>query len=272
MDDESRAADEFASDSTFRLFESGFHTSGMFSGAQNLTVTGQTLTNITNYNTAPVVPSDFRMVPLGDIDLKHEIRFNDSTGIVYRRREWSGVRRLYSARVGGKNTTVAMYQGSGAEEITSNFGDYALIETISFNIVISGTGEDCPAGFLFLCPTDDFRTGPFSFCCPECPAYWSLDPLGVERLTTEQATELGFPSLQLKTRIVTRSWDASVYAGLRQLHKAKGFDPDSQDVARYLGDPLYQLSNEIDVPFAHVDDEDLCAEDDDQDFSMDLSW
>ncbi|KAJ6522069.1 hypothetical protein B0H19DRAFT_1386737 [Mycena capillaripes] len=157
-------------------------------------------------------------------------------------------------------------------QITSNFGDYALIETISFNIVISGTGEDCPAGFLFLCPTDDFRTGPFSFCCPECPAYWSLDPLGVERLTTEQATELGFPSLQLKTRIVTRSWDASVYAGLRQLHKAKGFDPDSQDVARYLGDPLYQLSNEIDVPFAHVDDEDLCAEDDDQDFSMDLSW
>ncbi|KAJ7755486.1 hypothetical protein B0H16DRAFT_715739 [Mycena metata] len=39
-----------------------------------------------------------------------------------------------------------------------------------------------------------------------------------------------------------RSWDASVYAGLRKFHRAKGFDPDSQDVARHLGYPLYQVS------------------------------
>ncbi|KAJ6555886.1 hypothetical protein B0H19DRAFT_137412 [Mycena capillaripes] len=120
---------------------------------------------------------------------------------------------------------------------------------------------------------EDFRTGAFSFRWPECPAYWSLDPLGTEHLTAKEVTELGFPSLQLYTTIFARSWDATVYAGLRQFYKAKGFDPDSQDVARYLGEPLYQLSNEIDVPFALVDDEGLCAEEDDEDeFSMDLSW
>ncbi|KAJ6555925.1 hypothetical protein B0H19DRAFT_1262055 [Mycena capillaripes] len=501
MDDESSAADEFTSHSTFRQPESGCYSSGMFSGAHNLTVTGQTLNNITNnsYTTVPFVPSDFRMVPLGDIDLQREISIS-STGVVDHQYKRQGVRRVYSARVGGQNTTVAMYQGPGAEEdwrqdlakymsirhpnlmqirgvanygglhatlfhddlipfedfldlqpshllkvytyahcshdfeaarnylystfgfwliysdctmlirrssgrlcmdlvqvndypiylepfraqtqgmyssnapnteakiiesltleeyhdicyyflghfrftnistpinlnlgavifclsrdrledsveiawlpstpilsswwdtlpgtakqitedgwtrevsdtsislyssihsqswlsqanhifsrlqITSNFDDYALIVTIWFDIVISASKEESPAGFLFLCPTEDFRTGPFSFWWPESPAYWSLDPLGVERLTAEEATELGFPSFQLSREIRTDSWDASVYAGLRQLHKAKGFDPDSQDVARHLGDPLWQLSSEIDVPFAYVDDEDL---------------
>ncbi|KAJ6555868.1 hypothetical protein B0H19DRAFT_1151422 [Mycena capillaripes] len=158
-------------------------------------------------------------------------------------------------------------------QITSNFEDYAVTEYILFQIVISASEEDPPAGFLFLCPTEDIRIGPSSFRWPECPAYWSLDPFGLERLTSEEATELGFPSLRLDTRLGVNSWDASVYDGLRRLHKAKGFDPDSQDVARYLRHPPCQLSNEMDVPFAHVDDEDLCAEEDDEDeFSMDLSW
>ncbi|KAJ6555883.1 hypothetical protein B0H19DRAFT_137375 [Mycena capillaripes] len=518
MDDEYRAAEEFTSNSTFRQPESGCHSSGMFSGAQNLTVSGQTLTNITNYTT-PVVPSDFRTFPLGDIDLQREISVS-STGVVDRHDERQGVRRVYSARLGGQNTTVAIYQGPGAKEeweqdiakymsvrhpnlvqirgaanygglhatlfhddlipfqhfldlqhshfskvytyvhcsqdfeaarnylnstfgfwltyykctmfirrssgqlcmdvvqandyptyletlptrtqrmyslnapyteakiiesltleqyhdicfqflehfrspnisfpitcnlgavifcpsrdrledsveiawlpnatisslwrhtpsgtakqitedgrtrvnssevsdmnislyssihphywlsqandifsrlqITSNFDDYALIYSIHFEVIISATEADPPAGFLFLCSTEDFQIGPSSFRWPECPAYWSLDPLGVERLTAEEANELGFPSFQLCTEAWTKFWDASVYAGLRQFHKAKGFDPDSQDVATHLGQSLYQLYSEVDVPFAHVDDEESCAEDDDEDeFSMDLSW
>ncbi|KAJ7874279.1 hypothetical protein B0H13DRAFT_1633173, partial [Mycena leptocephala] len=86
---------------------------------------------------------------------------------------------------------------------------------------------------------------------PEGPAYWSLDPSGVERLSTEDAIELGFPSILLSTKIWGFSWDASVYAGLRHFHQAKGFVRDSQDVARHLGERLYQLSNEMDAPFAH---------------------
>jgi hypothetical protein len=60
-----------------------------------------------------------------------------------------------------------------------------------------------------------------------------------QRLSTQDAYNLGFPSLGLSTVILGRSWDASVYAALRQFHQAKGFDPDS---ARYLGHPLYELS------------------------------
>ncbi|KAJ7756021.1 hypothetical protein B0H14DRAFT_3512300 [Mycena olivaceomarginata] len=53
------------------------------------------------------------------------------------------------------------------------------------------------------------------------------------------------------------SWDASVYARIRQFHRGKGFDPDSQDLALYLGQPLYELPSEIDLPFAHIDNQHL---------------
>jgi sigma54-dependent transcription regulator len=67
----------------------------------------------------------------------------------------------------------------------------------------------------------------------------------------EDATALGFPSISLHTEVWGGSWDASVYAALHQFHQAKGFDPDSQDVACHLGEPLYQLAREMDSPFAH---------------------
>ncbi|KAF7337140.1 hypothetical protein MVEN_02152000 [Mycena venus] len=106
------------------------------------------------------------------------------------------------------------------------------------------------------------RIGPSSFAWPDSPAYWSLDSLGVNRLSTEEVTRLGFPTIQLKTVIEGYYWDDSVYAGLRQFHQAKGFEPDSQDVALHLRLPLYQLSNEIEVPFAHVTEEDSDEEED----------
>ncbi|KAJ7928258.1 hypothetical protein B0H13DRAFT_2549772 [Mycena leptocephala] len=52
--------------------------------------------------------------------------------------------------------------------------------------------------------------------------------------------------------IATFSWDADVYAALRQFHRAKGFDPDSQDVAQDLGYPLFQLPSAMNPLFAHV--------------------
>ncbi|KAJ6569252.1 hypothetical protein B0H19DRAFT_1066012 [Mycena capillaripes] len=143
--------------------------------------------------------------------------------------------------------------------ITYNFDDYVLVNGISFAVEISGTSEDPPTGFLFLCPENDFQSGPSSFRWPLCPAYWSFDSLGVERLNAEEAPQHGFPYIRLITTIDAWSWDASVYAGLRQFHQANGFDPDSQDVARHLRNRLYQLSSETDPPFAHVDKEDSCA-------------
>ncbi|KAJ6561628.1 hypothetical protein B0H19DRAFT_1259297 [Mycena capillaripes] len=120
---------------------------------------------------------------------------------------------------------------------------------------------DAPEGFLFVCPIKDFQSGPTSFRWPECPAYWSLDPSGIERLSTDEATHLGFPSIQFKTWVEGYFWDASVYAGLRQFHQGKGFDPDSQEIARHLGHPLYRLPGEVDASFAHGVGEDSSAED-----------
>ncbi|KAJ7337025.1 hypothetical protein DFH08DRAFT_648965, partial [Mycena albidolilacea] len=71
--------------------------------------------------------------------------------------------------------------------------------------------------------------------------YWSFDPTGADPLRSEDAANLGFPSLKLSTTVWGYSWDASVYTGIRQFHRAKGFDPDGQDVARQLGCPLYEL-------------------------------
>ncbi|KAJ7134154.1 hypothetical protein C8R46DRAFT_650706 [Mycena filopes] len=121
-----------------------------------------------------------------------------------------------------------------------------MIERIHFGLDVSETMQP---GYLFLCPAMDFQTGPSSFRWPDCPAYWSLDPLGIVRLSTDEATHLGFPHIRRYTNIMYQCWDTSVYAGLRQFHAAKGFDPDSQDVARHLGYPLYELCSQEDVPF-----------------------
>ncbi|KAJ7735496.1 hypothetical protein B0H16DRAFT_1327084 [Mycena metata] len=136
-------------------------------------------------------------------------------------------------------------------QITSNLEDYALMESIYFIIDTGSAGQDPPPGYLFLCPKEDFRTGPASFSWPSCPAYWSLDPSGVERLSTEEAARLGLPPFQLTTEIQGKAWDDGVYAGLRKFHQAKGFDPDSQDVARHLGYPFYKLPQDVNSPFAH---------------------
>ncbi|KAF8184664.1 hypothetical protein K438DRAFT_1112840 [Mycena galopus ATCC 62051] len=72
---------------------------------------------VANYMT-PSVPSDFRFIPLGDIDLLHEIRMDEYAGFVNYRSEQARVRRVYSAKVEGRKSSVAvaMYQGAGAEE------------------------------------------------------------------------------------------------------------------------------------------------------------
>ncbi|KAK6981643.1 hypothetical protein R3P38DRAFT_3234080 [Favolaschia claudopus] len=94
-----------------------------------------------------------------------------------------------------------------------------------------------------MCPAQDFviesLEGPTSLKWPERVWYWSLDACGVEELSEERATELGFPTIELSIGIWTRSWDGFAYAGLREFHKGKGFDPESQDVAVQLNAPLF---------------------------------
>ncbi|KAJ7614756.1 hypothetical protein B0H17DRAFT_681910 [Mycena rosella] len=61
---------------------------------------------------------DFRVIPLGDLDLRHEIRLNYDTGIIDRRQIRGPVRRMHSARIHGSESTmtVAIYEGDKAEE------------------------------------------------------------------------------------------------------------------------------------------------------------
>ncbi|KAJ7821878.1 hypothetical protein B0H14DRAFT_2519163 [Mycena olivaceomarginata] len=138
--------------------------------------------------------------------------------------------------------------------ITSNFEDYVLLSHIFVEITVSPTTSHPPEGYLFLCPSEQFHIGPsLSSKWPECLAYWSLHPLGIERLSWEDAASLGFPCIGILEYATGRSWDARMYEGLRQFHQAKGFDPDSQELALHLGEPLYELSSQINTSFAHCE-------------------
>lgn len=64
------------------------------------------------------LPTDFRMIPLGDIDLR--ICRDGKSGVVGRR---GGQSRMYSARLHGAESdrTVVLYQGENAEEVRCQF-------------------------------------------------------------------------------------------------------------------------------------------------------
>ncbi|KAF8168976.1 hypothetical protein K438DRAFT_1615618, partial [Mycena galopus ATCC 62051] len=101
---------------------------------------------------------------------------------------------------------------------------------------LSRSRDTLPPGYLFLCPLADLQWElPTWFQLPDCPAYWSLDPSGTERLSAKAARNLGFPDLRFQMKAVGRFWNDGVYAGIRQFQEAKGFDPYSQEVARELG-------------------------------------
>ncbi|KAJ6518072.1 hypothetical protein C8R47DRAFT_4848 [Mycena vitilis] len=132
-------------------------------------------------------------------------------------------------------------------QITTHLEDYGVVDGVRYSIELHESGtKDLPIVYLFLCPTADFQIEPSLYRWPECPAYWSLDPSGIERLSTEEVKRRGFPAMQLESQISRTFWDASVYAGLRQFHQAKGFDPDTQELARHLGHPLLELTTETD--------------------------
>ncbi|KAJ6575636.1 hypothetical protein DFH09DRAFT_377497 [Mycena vulgaris] len=139
--------------------------------------------------------------------------------------------------------------------ITSKLEGYFIVDSIFLLQEISARIEEPPEGYLFLCPLSDLQPSPGSFQCPDFPVYWSLDATGSERLTPEKATELGFPSIEFTIQVRGVTWDEGVYAGVRKFQRGKGFDPDSQEVARHLRLSLYALSDEVETPFAHFDED-----------------
>ncbi|KAJ7679342.1 hypothetical protein DFH06DRAFT_1465460 [Mycena polygramma] len=166
------------------------------------------------------------------------------------------VEDLISLEIGSRHHGYWLNQANFIFErlhISSDFEKYRLVNDVIFHITFTSIAEETATGYLFLCPTENFQTAPLSFQWPDCPFYWSLDPSGTERLSMEEAAHLGFPTAHLSMQIEASSWDTGVYAGLRQFHRAKGFDPETQDVAQHLGQPLYRLSSEVDAAFSHGD-------------------
>ncbi|KAJ7926874.1 hypothetical protein B0H13DRAFT_2313132 [Mycena leptocephala] len=131
--------------------------------------------------------------------------------------------------------------------ITSKFEDYVVLEGIEFVIRVCAPTGPCE-GFLFLCPGNDTRAGPSTFSWPDCRAYWTLDPMGAELLSIEEANDFGVPSVTRSTRILGDHGTPAC------------FDPDTLELTQQLGLPIYQLSTEIDARFAGIDDEDTHVE------------
>ncbi|KAF7353248.1 hypothetical protein MSAN_01512600 [Mycena sanguinolenta] len=129
--------------------------------------------------------------------------------------------------------------------------DYICIGYLQLNLQIANK-HYIPKGYLFVCPPRDLCTSNEAhanlYQWPACPAYWSLDPSGADRLSTEDAKSLGFPAIHIETGMYGYSWDHSVYEGLRRFHEGKGFDPDSREVARRLRYPLYEVLSDC-TPF-----------------------
>ncbi|KAF7375576.1 hypothetical protein MSAN_00445900 [Mycena sanguinolenta] len=155
-------------------------------------------------------------------------------------------------------------------KISSNYNDYVLINWVEFSLFISVPEKNPPTGYLFLCAAADFKTGPNSFRWPDRPVYWCLNPSGRDPLTAEEASNLGFPPIELTATVHGFFWDDTVYAGLRKFHIGKGVDPDSHDVARELDYPFYELS--VPVPAVLVHDTASNPDDDSDDSNSDDLW
>ncbi|KAJ6532584.1 hypothetical protein B0H19DRAFT_1187948 [Mycena capillaripes] len=120
MDEESSFEPEFTNKTS--LYDDGpsstRYTAVFFPEAKHFVVSGGNFTNITQ--TAPRDSPDFRMIPMGDLNLLHKIQSSTRSSPGWRRKGRASIRRMFSARIAGLQSsmtlTVALYQGDGAEE------------------------------------------------------------------------------------------------------------------------------------------------------------
>ncbi|KAJ7609491.1 hypothetical protein FB45DRAFT_368112 [Roridomyces roridus] len=125
-------------------------------------------------------------------------------------------------------------------DIQTNREDYVFLRSVQSIMHFSGSLDHLPPGYLFLCSPDQFAIDPRS----DCPAYWSLDPSGAARLTPEEAARLGFPEFLVDVKIRGLFFTDEVYAGMREFHAAKGYDPDTLGLVKDLGYPLCEIACE----------------------------
>ncbi|KAJ7752999.1 hypothetical protein B0H16DRAFT_1836187 [Mycena metata] len=137
--------------------------------------------------------------------------------------------------------------------IHSNRDQYVLVTNINYHLRSSGSAASIPPGYLFICPPRDLQVSnnsPKFRPIKDDDFYWSLDPSGVERLSLKEALDLKFPFIDFDMEIWGYSWDDTVYACLGEFHERKGIEGDSQNIARDLDFPIYQISKGLHIPFA----------------------
>ncbi|KAJ7806613.1 hypothetical protein B0H14DRAFT_2875416, partial [Mycena olivaceomarginata] len=180
------------------------------------------------------------------------IRVNSANVVVEYRR------RIYSDNFCSRGWLAQANHIFNSLDITSNFEKYVFVSGIGYRLQLLDPIENLPPGYLFLCPLAKLETEvPACFAIPDCPAYWSLDPSGAERLNVEEAKNHGFTDIKLRMHHWRTTWDSSVYAGIRQFHQAKGFYPHGQEVAIALEVPLLQVSCEQNDLFANLHENDI---------------
>ncbi|KAJ6579125.1 hypothetical protein DFH09DRAFT_1310485 [Mycena vulgaris] len=156
------------------------------------------------------------------------------------------VGRIVYLSIGGGGAVENIWFGQASNifkclQVTDNYEDYHVVLAVSFWLQI-GTPEESDDSFLFVCPFAYLRVDSDGrFVLPECAAKWSLHPAGASSLTPEEAMTRGLPPLMFNVGIKTISMTRRGYEEVRLFHQAKGFDPDSQDIARTFGHPLLKL-------------------------------
>ncbi|KAF7350057.1 hypothetical protein MVEN_01307400 [Mycena venus] len=73
---------------------------------------------------------------------------------------------------------------------------------------------------------------------PREALYWSFDPRGKTKMTSEMAEKIGVPYVFFESWVTGTSWSQKDYNILAEFHRTKGFDPFSRKVAAELGYPI----------------------------------
>ncbi|KAJ7198682.1 hypothetical protein C8J57DRAFT_469121 [Mycena rebaudengoi] len=134
--------------------------------------------------------------------------------------------------------------------------EYCLLMDLTLRFSISSNADeftlqgtfmaDSPTDevYLFLFPTSVVNSrGHLAVHLPlETETYyWSFDPEGIEHLPQDSLDKFALPSVSFWAQVLAACWSQEIYDSIATCHRAKGFDPASQDVAIELGYPLLNV-------------------------------
>ncbi|KAK7026378.1 hypothetical protein R3P38DRAFT_3530643 [Favolaschia claudopus] len=101
--------------------------------------------------------------------------------------------------------------------------------------------------FLFLPPYRTFLSADSTrYGFPREEPYLSFDPRGKDRLSANEALNLGLPQARIDISVAHHFVDDAFLKDLRTFHAREGFDPDSQEIAEHLGLALYCFADSED--------------------------